>query len=1267
MDAPVLNELPNKEVRALEMDNDGYLWIGTTRGLFRYTGNSYVSYRQETKGGLSSDDIRSIHCDSSGRLWVGTDYGINMIEGTSVVMTSPRNYNLVSAVCDYDREYLFYSGYNAIGLIRKEDGAFDRLVVSEKLSEARKAVLVDDGDILVLDKNAENVYILDHDSFSVKGSLKGDGNGPISDFIPLEGGLLVCTTTGVIPEGTVGDGVRSIAEFLKGRHVLFAQAEDDVLYFGVSDLGVVMAELQSGRCTVLDGDTLPGLSWGISEVGRNHVFFSPEGYGIASLSCSAKKTYEIPFNSRKDLITKLFRTSDGNMLGITFRSALLFDSKGGTVTDITPWEPGENMMTLFCPGDHLLVSLRDRLTHYVLEDGRLLVRGSVRAPSLTGLFFSDGEYRFISGGRLFRWDGYGEPLDGGAEVRTSLMDSFRTASGKVLLTDFHDLYRYEDWGLVKIPVEIPFPISADEDSNGTLWVASGSDGLYRYDPVTGELEHYSTAEWLPDDSVSQVEVDGDDNVWVCMRNSVMRIDGTDSHRTLFRNTNPEATSFAGASSVKTVGGKVFFSGRRSVQELTYDEETEHGNIPLRIEAVSVNGQTVPPERDMMRLPSEENSVVFHFTALSYDTYASLNFSYILEGYERQWNVIHGGNSVSYPNLPPGKFRFRLRVQNAEGDWMAGEQEFLFRIRPAWWQTALFKILLSLFGILLAVFVWRYLMERRLSKERLLFAEQEKKLSDALNKEKLDLFTNLSHELRTPLSLIYGPLKEILRTSMLSNDEKEKLSLMENNTRRLLDITEQIINFNNPADANKLKVTDSDVSSVLAGVVKNFDLAAKDSMQEISLDTPGSLRSFIDIDKFQKTVFNLISNAVRYTPVGGKISVRLSRLHGDHAVLMYPSLGGGDYDGDYIEVRVSDTGPGIQPDRVEQIFGRYIRLSGRQAVKPGDKGFGIGLNYVAYLVSLHRGSIKASNNEGGGACFSFVLPSGKEAYSDCVVLEGVAEASSFATAQVPQELPAARVDSAPEDPMSILVVEDDPQLRGYLSDILSSFGEVVQAGDGAEAMRILSLHVPDVIVSDIYMPLKDGFTLCAEVKESPQFCHTPVILLTALSTDENRMKGLLTNADAFVGKPFDPDFLRLTVRNVMTNRNLVRKSLINDMSGTEEGGGSALEKLHPMDRKFVEKLYSIIDANISDEDFNITVLGKELGMSRTSFYSKIKALFGDTPQNFLSSYRLEKAMALLKAGYMNVSEVAYGVGFGTLAGFSKSFKKHFGVSPSEVGR
>ena len=376
---------------------------------------------------------------------------------------------------------------------------------------------------------------------------------------------------------------------------------------------------------------------------------------------------------------------------------------------------------------------------------------------------------------------------------------------------------------------------------------------------------------------------------------------------------------------------------------------------------------------------------------------------------------------------------------------------------------------------------------------------------------------------------------------------------------------------------------------------------------------------------------------------------------------FPALQQEPFEGRYVVMSIIDTGVGIPENMKKKIFERYQRLN----TKVGDRnpeGYGIGLNYALYLAHVHKGLLDVTDNKPSGSVFSFVFPADKEGYPGENLIDRIL-VESYTPAQYPEHDILENIP--PEEAVNVLIVEDNRQMLNYLEDILKKSYQTMTAMNGEEAAQYLELSTPDLVISDISMPLKDGITLCREIKANPQTCHIPVILLTGMDSPEMQQAGIDSLADAYLPKPFDPIMLKKVIHNLLENRKRMQAGLVNRTSTTMEATETETNNLNAHDRRFLEKLYVLMDEHLGDENFSIASCAREFGISRSGLYAKLKALVGETPQNYVTTYRLNKAMELLRTKDFNVNEVCYMVGFKSPSAFSRSFKNKFGVPPSSI--
>ena len=513
-------------------------------------------------------------------------------------------------------------------------------------------------------------------------------------------------------------------------------------------------------------------------------------------------------------------------------------------------------------------------------------------------------------------------------------------------------------------------------------------------------------------------------------------------------------------------------------------------------------------------------------------------------------------------------------------------------------------------------------------------QQEQKMNDIIQK----YFANVAHQLRTPLTLINGPIDTLYGRDSFSGRDRELLRMIRSSANRMLDLVNQIMNFHSlESDALALQVSKCDLVTPLSEAVELYrHNAEKKHITFLTNGLEGNIFVYADMEKVISIMGNLLSNALKFTPEGGSISVSLS------------------YDGTQAQLDVFNSGSTIPEDQQEKIFSRFYQISDADR-KADVKGSGVGLYYARKLAVLHHGTLTC-NNQGDGVCFTLSLPVCQDAFTP--------EEQKDEKRGQPQ-MPAPDVEAEPGDRPDILkprvlVVDDDVDITSYLKMLLRPAFQVRCCFDAESALRALEAEAPDLIISDVMMTGMSGLDFCNKVKGDLQYCHIPFILLTAKDSIQDQIEGLHVGADAYVTKPFNADYLLSLSGNLVKSRTRLQQYL-SDNAGLAPSSDNALS---PQDRAFLEQLYALWDDQISNPEFNIAAVVERLHVSHTKFIYKVKGLTGFTPSELFKNYKLNKAAAMLREGRFNVSEVADLTGFGTLANFSRVFKKKFGVPPSE---
>lgn len=644
---------------------------------------------------------------------------------------------------------------------------------------------------------------------------------------------------------------------------------------------------------------------------------------------------------------------------------------------------------------------------------------------------------------------------------------------------------------------------------------------------------------------------------------------------------------------------------------------------------------------------DQNGFSISFAALDYSESERLHHYYKLDGFDQYWINAHNNKEAYYANLPAGTYTFRVRIAQNDQSTIVGENAIRVIVHPAPWATWWAYTFYLIAGITIFAFFIRAMWRIRVEKQAVLRAEQAKAQEQFINKMNMSFFANISHEFRTPLTMISGPISLLYSSSDITGENKNLLRIVQRSVNRMLRLVNQMLDFNKlENDTLKLKVRPTEIVVFLKELTDIFRVNAESkSITMITNGLEGSFIAWIDEDKIDKIFTNLMSNALKYTPAGGRINVNFDIVSGEDAVQV-------------VKIEVINTGQ-IPDDKLEKIFERYYQISDEHG-GIYNWGTGIGLYYARSLARLHHGSLTASNlKDDNKVMFTLIVPVGQSAYSEAERShEQVNQLEAFPLEENP--LPVKPDPDLDKEKKTIMVVDDDSEVAYYLELLLGSDYQVVCRFNAESALEAITESVPDLILSDVVMPGKDGYWLCREIKESLQLCHIPVILVTAKTTIENQVEGLNVGVDAYVTKPFEPHYLMALIKSLLNNREKTR-SLLSRSTQTDKMDENVLS---PQDNMFMTELYHLMESELSNPELDVTRMTQFLKISRTKFYYKVKGLTGENPSVFFKTYKLNRAVELLKEGKYTISEIADMTGFNTLSHFSKSFKQQFGIPPSE---
>ncbi len=814
-----------------------------------------------------------------------------------------------------------------------------------------------------------------------------------------------------------------------------------------------------------------------------------------------------------------------------------------------------------------------------------------------------------------------------------------------------------------------------EDTMSRLWIST-NQGIFRFDPETGETWHFLSEDGL------------------------------------------QGNEFNENSSFKNKDGKMYFGGSHGISAF-YPEKIQKNPFKPKItlNGFKISNKTIETGDTVsnrvilkkalnhcrkIELLHHENDITFEFRPLHYSVPEKNTVEYKLSGFDERWQVSKGPDYMaSYSKLSPGQYTLNFRAYNQDGIASENLRQLSVSILPPWWQTYWFRGLQIIF-VILAVLFWTIIrtyrinaqkkaLEREVNKrtselrktnEKLLSGQQEiieqnreilaqkikvEKYAEQLHQadeQKLRFFTNVSHEFRTPLTLIINPIEKLLREFDTYNRSfiENQLRLIHRNARRLIYLVDQVIDFRKlDRRVIKLQVAESDIIEFLQDIFSCFnDLAGQHSIDYQFTTETNHLIAWFDADKLEKIIVNLLSNAFKYSKDEGKIYL--------HVTTKIDESGKNS-----VSIKITDTGTGIPADQVNKIFNRFYQVDDKNEIS----GMGIGLSIVKELVELHKGKISVNSKKGEGTSFELTFPVDYEDYTSeeradsskqtltnkHQYLNSVTLANEVNKLQFDKSLMLNEKLSEEPDSFLILLIEDDSDMALYLSESLHHDYRVVHAKNGIEGIDLAIRYIPDIIISDVMMPVMNGIEMCKEIKTTEETSHIPVVLLTAKASEEDVMEGLETGANEYIAKPFNVDILKLKIKNMIETRNKIREQI--NRNGTLIISNN---KVNSTEQKFITKMKDVLEKHISDYNFSTLPLSKELGMSRVQLYRKINAITGKSPSDFIKEYRLEKsANLLLKESDLSISEISFSVGFKSPSYFSKCFREKFACLPSEYSK
>ena len=1302
-DLVVANELSNSRVQCITEDADGYLWIGTFRGLNRYDGHEYHQYFCTFDSlGLPDNQIQSLLCDQQGRLWVATVNGVcryTQQDNFESVPMQTGNRNARKLLMDSKGRIFVYNGMELLVYDEQHHiflSKFNRTMTNQSWGDC----FIDGADNILM-VGADNLLVISGDTFKQKADVKAGQQLGLYFFELLPNGLLLCSGNGTlllydtksqqqIPLSsemherlTAHNSVLQAACLLDNNTILLSTSRN-----GLFELNLLTHTLKGQDDVNFTVPVPDAYVTKIFQDSRKNIWLGTYDKGLF-----ADYYYKEKFGGSDNYMNRVIENSSVFAVAIDKQANLWISTllKGVFVYHSTtqkaeqivieglPAGEKKNAIThIFCDRDGLLWLSTTNIVMKCRYDGnKLNILGQWQVPMTMDFEQTDDGTVWASTSTTYIFafkPGSSEPEAKQAfNVDFTFIPSLlKLQDGTMLISAFYQSIMKMEPKTGKLSaMDIPsmqrcirrsvyIPTDMHQDAKGDIWIGTVSNGLLCYHPQTNEVRRIAG---LSCSDVASIEEDRQGNLWISTMKGLNRLDPkTGTMTALYKADGLAGDEFTDRASCQLPNGSLVFGSTDGITMFNPADIDTLRNIPLKFCHLKIHNQMIRPTEGApiesmldnckeIRLKNSENSFSISYTALDFGEYERVHYYYKLDGFDTDWIDAGNRHAAGYANLPSGHYTFRVRISDSASDEAgSAERQISVIVEPApmfaWWAWMIYLAL----GVLLAWYLYRNAKRVVAARRAARKAEMEKEQELRTNQMNMSFFANIAHEFRTPLTMIAGPIGQLAKSDAIDGEGRTLLSIAQRSIQRMFKLVNQLMDFNKlENDTLRLSVEQIDVVKLLNDICDTFEFNAKE--KGLTLNRFGmedQLMAWTDGDKLEKIVSNLLSNALKFTPRGGRIDMQL------------------DVVDDKVKVTIADTGKGIPEEHKENIFKRFYQLD-NQTKAIVNYGTGIGLYYSRRLAELHHGTLTAGNRtDGEGAEFTLILPMNEEAYTDAErrPLEAddtLAVGADLKSTPVESDISHIPQHQDEDDRPTILIVDDDTEIINYMRMLFSHDYRLITCLDADTALEEMRAEEPNIVLSDVAMPGKDGYQLCQEIKQDIQLSHIPVILVTAKVTAENQVEGLNVGADAYVTKPFDPAVLSALIQSQLKNRDRVRKLLAKATTTEEEGVDNALSE---QDKHFMEELYKLMEEELSNSELDVTRITKMLYISRTKLYYKIKGLTGETPSSFFRTYKLNRAAELLKSGSHTVAEIADMTGFSTQSHFSVVFKKQFGVTPTE---
>jgi len=1287
--------LSQHDVSCILQDSHGFVWIGTYDGLNRYDGFNVLNFSHKTNDveSISGNRILCLFEDSKKRIWIGTDgNGLNyysLVTEKFVRVETPKGFDIINGITENDKGEIFFATSGGILKTTKADS--DNVdILQTPVTGLRIAGIAIGTKACIYISTNRGIWTLEN---NICKQIVGTENAYVSNLIIDKNGKIWSVLNGklmVLQKNKFSYSIQEPYPLPKLKNSALCQSKDGTVWLGSSNNGLyafsssdysliqnitydpldnrgllsnTVLDLYCDKDNVLWVGNRRGLCFAsLNQKGFNHVsfeglpnvskrphirtlliddqylYYSVQNIGFFRYSLTTKISEEVV---TKEAINPICITKIDDQIFVGTNSGVSVNKKGSSL--FTPINIKPNQDTALQIQVHAVAKDANSRIYYGTFSGLLVNKNN----TTDWIHYLYPQAEILRGKRIcsLLYDKEGSCIWIGT-LSNGIYKLNLTSQGNFLSLEIYNKSMKGNYHIADNNIWCFY-----KDRVGNLWIGTDA-GLLEKPKNSNKIAQITTDEII-DKKIMGILGDDDHNIWLTNSQGLIRLNTTNrTVRKYSYNDGLQSSTFTEAVG-KGKDGTLYFGGINGIDFFNPKQiATNPYKSAIAISDFKIHNISIAPTKTFfgtvileksinqtneITLTHKQNNFLFEFTGTNYANISENQFRYKLEGYDSGWIYKTGKHRFAgYSNLNPGKYIFCADAANSDGVWTNSPKKIVIHILPAPWFSVWAYLMYFIVGSGIVFGFIMLLNNRQKLQHEIVLKNIQYDKDKEINELKLMFFTDVAHEFKTPLSLIVGPLNDLINNKITEEHRNFCFKIISRNTKRMMFLVSQLLDFSKLNDnKNILKISNSDLSEFIQQVSKAFLWQAKDEEINFNVITPEVFECYYDRDLVEKVVYNLLSNAFKYTPVNGIVEIEVKPIWNNEKQIA--------------NIIVRDSGKGIPNTQKGKIFERYFHGNQRSSS-------GIGLHLSYSLITAHMGELTVADSAYGGAEFIVTIPVSKNNYNDVEIYTINEEKTEKENLLLESDVLNKEVS---EETEIILIVEDDHDLRVYLKNCLKGNYQVIEALNGKDGLKKATEKLPDMIISDVMMPEMDGIEMCKQLKANSETSHIPILMLTAKTAQEQEKEGLNAGAFDYISKPFNTQSLLKKIDNIVESRKSFRNAISNFNVNVD------IKKYYtPFDQKLISSVIKTIEDNISEEDFSVEDLAKEVGFSRMQLHRKLKTLAGCSATEFINTIKINYATKMFDNGCDRVNEAMFAVGITSYSHFNKLFKKINGKTASD---